>query len=122
MNLCSCSLSRLFLPTYFVKEIKFHSRLFTSSLQRKSRQFHDIVGQKRLRNVQKMCCKCKVVILLTKPIVFLLLFFFFYFFVADASLDLKVPGKDVQESDQYIYLVVRALCTRKRFVCFEKID
>ena len=48
--------------------------------------------------------------------------FFFYFFVADASLDLKVPGKDVQESDQYIYLVVRALCTRKRLVCFEKID
>ena len=53
---------------------------------------------------------------------FVVVVFFFYFFVADASLDLKVPGKDVQESDQYIYLVVRTLCTRKHLVCFEKND
>ena len=57
-----------------------------------------MVVQKRLRNVQKMCCTCKVVILLTKPIVF------FDVLVADASSDLKVPSKDVQESDIFILL------------------
>ena len=57
-----------------------------------------------------MCCTCKVVILLTKPIVF------FDVLVADASSGLKLPSKDVQES------IVRALCTTKRLVFFEKID
>ena len=66
------SLSRLFLPTYFVKckrtllelnsmgpypssgrQIKFRRGLFTFSTQREIRHFHVEVVQKRQRNVQK---------------------------------------------------------------------
>ena len=37
----------------FKKTIKFHRRLFTSSLNGKIRLFHVVVAQKRQRNVQK---------------------------------------------------------------------
>ena len=40
------------------------------TLKREIRHFHVVVVQKRQRNVQKVWCTCKVVVLLTKPTVF----------------------------------------------------
>ena len=85
------SLSRLFLPTYFVecrrtllklnskglytnseREIKFRRCLFTFPMhkRRNCRNFHVVVVQKLRTNAQKVWCTCKVVGLLIKPIVF----------------------------------------------------
>ena len=100
------SLWRLFLPTYFVncrrtvlkqnfkgpylileREIKFCRCLVTFFIKREIRHFHVVVVQKRERNIQKVWCTCKVVVLLIKPIVFMA------FSLPSASLDLKVPNE-----------------------------
>ena len=56
-----------------------------SSIKREIRHFHDVVVQKRKKNVQKSVITCKVVVLLIKPIVFSTLS------LSSASLDIKVP-------------------------------
>ena len=99
------SLSRLFLPTYFVecrrtllklnskgpypsteREIKFGRCLFTFPMKREIRNFHVVVVQKRQRNAQKVWCTCKVVNCCCCC--------FFDVLVAVASLDLKVPSRE----------------------------
>ena len=97
------SLSRLFLPTYFVKcrqtllklnsrgpypsserEIKFRCCFFTFSIKRKIRHFHVVVAQKRQKNAQKKCDAR------AKLLFFLLKLLFFIVLVEVGLLDLKI--------------------------------
>ena len=75
------------------REIKFRRCLFTFSIKRKIRHLHVVVVLKQQKNVQKVWCTCKVVVLLIKPF---LLLFFFYVLVVVVSLDLKVPSVNLQ--------------------------
>ena len=56
-----------------------------SPIKHEIRHFHVVVVQKRKRNVQKVSCTCKVVLLLIKPIAFM------KFPLPSPSSDLKVP-------------------------------
>ena len=84
------SLSKLFLPTYFIKcrrtllelnskgpypsaerETKFRRCLFMSSIKREIRHVYVVVVQKRAKKCTKQAwCTCKVVVLVIKPIFF----------------------------------------------------
>ena len=55
----------------FERERQIRCRLFTSSINRKIRDFHAVVVQSRQRNVQKSVLHVKVVVLLIRPIAFL---------------------------------------------------
>ena len=68
----------------FKREIKFRHCLFMFSVKREIRHFHVAV-------CKKVCCTCKVVVLLIKPLLFCFLFFLRFFLVAIPTLDLKVP-------------------------------
>ena len=84
------SLSRLFLPTYFVeckrtllnlnskgpyprseRGIKFRLYLFTFSIKREIRHLHVVVVLKQQKKYKNLWCTCKVVVLLIKPFFFL---------------------------------------------------
>ena len=52
------------------REIIFRRRLFTFSIKCNIKQFHVVVMQKRQRNLQKIWCTCKGVVLPSKPFCF----------------------------------------------------
>ena len=101
-----CSLSQLFLPTYFVKcrrtllelnslgpypsterEIKFRRSLLTSSIKLEIRHCYVVVVQKRAKKcTKKRDARAKLLFC------FWNLLFFFTFSLLSASLDLKVPN------------------------------
>ena len=70
----------------FRKRKKIHCCLVTSSIKREIRHFHIVVVHKKSKEMyEKVWCKCKVVVLLIKPIDFLTFWF------PSSSSDLKVP-------------------------------
>ena len=72
-----------------------------SFIKHEIRHFDVVVVQKRKRNVQKVSCTCKVVVLLIKPIAFMK-------FPLPSS-DLKVPIKLLaRESSLYLYYELRS--------------
>ena len=52
----------------FERERKIRCHLFTSSIKCEIRDFHAVVVQWRKEMYKKVCCTCKVVVLLIKPI------------------------------------------------------
>ena len=74
-----------------------------SFIKHEIRHFDVVVVQKRKRNVQKVSCTCKVVVLLIKPIAFM------KFPLPSPSSDLKVPIKLLaRESSLYLYYELRS--------------
>ena len=95
-------------------EPPYKTPLFTlavKGLKRRMRECHVVVVHRRQRKVRKVCCTCKVVVLLIKPIAFLT------FSLASPSSHLNVPflGK---EDDDNIRVV---LITLKKFLFCRKI-
>ena len=63
----------------FKRERNICGRLFTSSFKREIRKLHMVVHVKKKtakKMYQKVRCRCKVIVLLTKSTFFLLFFFF----------------------------------------------